>query len=120
MSYATKFKIPFCAFYAFSWLKLLCGVLADEPAHHSLNLYPLLGPDEDRFELWIGSLESNKLGLAIKLIHGGIVAIDQCDHDLTVFSSLLRLDDDDVPILNVLIDHRLSTHTQRKRSPMSL
>src|SRR6185369_6708218 len=98
----------------------LSCILANEPAHHTLNLDPFLRLDKNRLELLVSRLKPNKLGLAVKLLHGGRVAIDQRAGHLTVFSSFLCRDDDAVTVLNVLVDHRLSTHTHSKRAPMSL
>ena len=81
-------------------------VLSYDSNHHALDEYiPLMEPH------WlhggVGRLQANPSAwLAVELLDGCFASVDQGDNHLAIFGGLFAVDDDNVPVHDVLIDHR--------------
>src|SRR5260370_37330223 len=61
----------------------------------------------------VGGLEPDPAPwLAIEAFHGGARALHQGDHGLAVVGLVPLVDDDEIAVLDVLVDHRLAPHLQ--------
>jgi hypothetical protein len=61
---------------------------------------------------WVGGLQAHALVLAIELLQRRVVAAEQRDDHLAVLSRLPILDDDEVAVADVFVDHRVAAHAQ--------
>src|SRR5262245_26572739 len=81
----------------------------------TLDLH-LIGIREDRLHRGIRRLKADlSAGIAIELLQRDIGAAQQSDDHLAVVRRLSILDDDEIAVANLLVDHRIAPHAQHVR-----
>src|SRR4051812_4221246 len=69
--------------------------------------------DIDRAHRFIRRLKADTpVFLSIQLLHGCLVSVDERDYPLTIVRSLALINDPEVAIPNLLVDHRVPTNSQ--------
>src|SRR5882672_5647465 len=92
-------------------------VFPDDADHHALDDHVALIQPE-RLHLVVGRLQPDPpAGLAVKPLHRGSLTIDQGNHSLAGLGLVAFLNDDVVPVLDVLVDHRVAAHLQDVAAP---
>src|SRR2546425_8990746 len=80
----------------------------DDPLHDDVALVHAQGVHGG-----IGGLEPDPPSrLAIELLHGGVLTVHQRHDRLTVVGLVALVDDDEVAVLDVLVDHRGAAHLE--------
>src|SRR5258708_6397297 len=93
-----------------------CGApalpLPNDAHHHTLD-HDVALVHAQRRHGGIGGLEPDPAPwLAIEAFHGGARALHQGNHGLAVVGLVPLVDDDEIAVLDVLVDHRLAPHLQ--------
>src|SRR5918999_5266755 len=77
--------------------------------------------DDDRAHRLVRRLKADTpIALAVILLDGRRIAIEERDHGLAVVGALTLVDDDEVPVSDLLVDHRAATnakHVMASRVP---
>src|SRR3972149_4439475 len=84
----------------------------DYPLDRSL----ILG-DEDGLHRRVGRLQTDLLVLPVELLESGLLSVEKRDHDFPVPGVGAALDDDVVPVADLLVHHRLPPHLEEKHVP---
>ena len=67
----------------------------------------------NRIHRFVRRLQPNPpVALAIKLLDRGGRAVDESNHHLPVVGGVLLVDDDEIPVADLLVDHRVSANPQ--------
>ena len=70
------------------------------------------GIEEDRLHRRVGGLQANAAVVAVELLQRDVRAADERDHHLAVVGRLAILDDDEVAVADLLVDHRVALDAQ--------
>src|SRR6185503_2718078 len=93
-------------------VKLICFDMTSVSSHDadddSLDLN-LRGVEMHRLHGGIRGLQPDTAGLAIELLQGDVRAADQRDDHLAVVGGLAVLDDDEVAVTDLFVDHRVAS-----------
>src|SRR5215203_1178767 len=80
-------------------------VLADDSDDHALNQHVSF-LEAHRLHGGVGRLKTDpSASLTVKLLDSSLAAVDESDYHLAILGGLLSMDDDDVSIRDVLVDH---------------
>src|SRR5256884_9212108 len=87
-------------------------VFPDDADHHALD-HDVAFVDAERRHGRVGGLEPDPpAGFPIEPLDRGARAVHQRDHRLPVFGLVALVDHDEVAVLDVLVDHRLTAYLQ--------
>src|SRR5262245_54658132 len=86
-------------------------VLPHDPHDHALHL-DLRGVDEHRQHRRVGWLESHAAVVAIELLQGDVRPADECNDHFAVLGRFPVLDDDEIAVADLLVDHRVAPDAQ--------
>src|SRR5258706_8326461 len=84
-----------------------CLILPHDPDDHALHLH-LVWIDHQRLHRRVGRLEAHAAVLAVELFQRDIEPAKQRDHHLAIVGGLAILDDDEVAVADLLVDHRVA------------
>ena len=82
--------------------------LSHDANHDALDLH-LIRVDEERLHRRIRGLETDAPVLPVDLLEGDIAAADQRDDHFAVIGGLAVLDDHEVAVADLLVDHRVAS-----------
>src|SRR5690606_1889941 len=83
----------------------------DDAAHDAADLHLV---DVDRLHLRVGRLQPHAaVGLAVVALQGRFLVGKDGDDDVAVARRALALDDDEVAVRDVVLDHRVAAHLQQ-------
>src|SRR5207245_9630601 len=87
-----------------------------EPPYYADDLALALHvPGVDRLHLAVRGLEPDAIALLVEALEGRGVVVEDRDDDLAVARGVLRLDDDVVAVVDVVLDHRLPADPEHER-----
>src|SRR5215210_3910356 len=87
-------------------------VLADDSDDHALNQHVSF-LEAHRLHGGVGWLKTDpSTSLTVKLLDRCLAAVDESDYHLAILGGLLSMDDDDVSIGDVLVDHGCALHPE--------
>src|SRR2546428_593910 len=76
---------------------------------------PAVGGAPPGRALYARRVAAGAIALLVEALEGRGVVVEDRDDDLAVTRGVLRLDDDVVAVVDVVLDHRLPAHTEHER-----
>src|SRR5438034_1117220 len=115
LSSGTIVKLICLGWSAMPQVYAIPSVLPHDADHHTLHL-DVVGIDEDRLHGRIRRLQADfAAGIPVKLLERHVRPAEQRDHHFAVVSRLAILDDDEVAVANLLVDHRVAADAEHVR-----
>src|SRR5438045_3937917 len=86
-------------------------VTSQYPYHDALDL-AAVGVHDAGFHGAVGRLEADLAAFLVEALEGGLTGVEQGDDLLAVAGALAALDDDEVAVAEVILDHAVAAHLQ--------
>ena len=90
------------------------SVVAADQGHEPALDADTVWPEDAGFIGRVGCFESDGGALFAKTFQRGLFLIDQSDNDIAAMGVIRTLEDDQIPVMDPGIDHRIALHLERK------